>query len=46
MRIQQLEANLINYDISDPFGGELRIYRDTLKELDKYIELLTKKIQD
>lgn len=46
MHIQQLEANLINYDISDPFGGELRIYRDTLKELDKYIELLTKKIQD
>lgn len=43
-KILELEANLINYDISDPFGGELRIYRDTLKELDKYIELLIKKI--
>ncbi len=42
--IRQLEANLIDYDISDPFGGELRIYRDTLKELDKYIEALIKKI--
>lgn len=42
--ISQLEANLINYDISDPFGGELRIYRDTLKELDRYINLLIKKL--
>lgn len=43
-KIQQLEANLINYDISDPFGGDLEIYQDTLRELDKYIELLLKKI--
>jgi protein-tyrosine phosphatase len=45
MEIRQLEANLINYDISDPFGGELRIYRETLTELDKYITLLLKKVQ-
>lgn len=42
--IYQLEANLINYNISDPFGGQLRIYRETLKEIDKYIELLIKRI--
>ncbi|MBP1969864.1 protein-tyrosine phosphatase [Virgibacillus natechei] len=42
--IQELEANLINYDISDPFGGDLTTYRETLTELDKYIDLLQKKI--
>lgn len=43
-KIQHLEANLINYDISDPFGGNLAIYQETLKELDQYIELLLKKL--
>ncbi|MBR7795631.1 MAG: low molecular weight protein arginine phosphatase [Bacillota bacterium] len=42
--IRRLEANLINYDISDPFGGDLRIYQETLNELDKYIDLLQKKL--
>lgn len=42
-RIRQLEATVINYDISDPFGGELRIYQETLNELDKYISKLIKK---
>lgn len=46
INIRQLEANLMNYDISDPFGGELRIYRDTLAELDKYIDLLLKKVRE
>lgn len=43
-KIQQLEANLINYDISDPFGGEIEDYRETLAEINKYIQLLNKKI--
>lgn len=43
--IKKLEANLINYDISDPFGGELRIYQKTLAELDKYLDLLQKKLE-
>ncbi|WP_373893983.1 low molecular weight protein arginine phosphatase [Virgibacillus natechei] len=43
-RIQKLEASLINYDISDPFGGDLRIYREALSELDKYTDLLQKKL--
>lgn len=42
--IQELEANLINYNISDPFGGDQTTYRETLTELDKYIDLLQKKI--
>lgn len=44
--IRRLEADLINYDISDPFGGDLRIYRETLDELDKHIDLLLKKMND
>ncbi|WP_099159390.1 low molecular weight protein arginine phosphatase [Virgibacillus ndiopensis] len=43
--IQLLESSLINYDISDPFGGDLRIYKETLNELDKYIDSLIKKIK-
>lgn len=43
-RIKKLEASLINYDISDPFGGELGTYQKTLTELDKYIDLLQKKL--
>lgn len=44
--IQKLEANLINYDISDPFGGDFKTYKTTLNELEKYIDLLHKKIND
>src|SRR5699024_715358 len=45
-RIRNLEANLINYDISDTFGGDLRIYHETLRELDKYTDLLIKKTSE
>ncbi len=43
--IRGLETNLINYDISDPFGGSLGIYQETLNELEKHIDLLIKKIK-
>ncbi len=43
--IRQLEKSLINYDISDPFGGDFEIYYETMKELDTYIELLIKKMK-
>lgn len=43
-KIQQLESSLMDYDISDPFGGGLQVYQDTLNELDQYIKLLNKKI--
>lgn len=42
--IRKLEANLINYDISDPFGGNFSTYEKTLKELDGYIDLLIQKL--
>lgn len=43
-RIQQLEANVINYDISDPFGGDIGVYEETVKELDTYITILATKL--
>lgn len=43
-QIKKLEASLINYDISDPFGGALETYEKTLHELSHYIDLLKKKI--
>lgn len=42
--IRQLELGLINYDISDPFGGSLPIYRETADELDRYIDQLLRKM--
>src|SRR5690606_2511130 len=44
-KISQLESSLINYDISDPFGGDIATYQKTLEELEDYIELLLKKIK-
>lgn len=43
--IRRLEHELIDYDISDPFGGDQRVYEETLEELDTYIALLIKKIK-
>ncbi|RLL42898.1 low molecular weight protein arginine phosphatase [Oceanobacillus piezotolerans] len=44
--IRSLEANLINYDISDPFGGDLKTYEATLSELEGYIDQLIKKLNE
>jgi|GEM_PF-568824 len=43
--IQELESNLINYDISDPFGGRVEVYQKTYTELEQYILLLIDKIK-
>lgn len=43
-KINQLESSLINYDISDPFGGDLKTYQATLDELEEFIALLIKKL--
>jgi len=43
-QIKRLEASLINYDISDPFGGALETYERTLHELSHYVDLLKEKI--
>lgn len=42
--IRKLESCLINYDISDPFGGNISVYRKTMNELEKYIDQLVKKM--
>lgn len=33
-------------EVSDPFGGNLEIYRETYKELDGLIDRLTKKLEE
>lgn len=43
--IKRMESNLINYDISDPFGGDIQTYRNTLAELNEAIDLLIEKIE-
>ncbi|SFE09582.1 protein-tyrosine phosphatase [Lentibacillus persicus] len=44
-KIHKLESSLINFDISDPFGGELGTYQQTRNELKKHIEALAKKME-
>jgi len=43
-KIQQLESNLISYDISDPFGGDLTVYEKTLDEIELYVNMLVEKL--
>ena len=45
-KIKQVEKQLPSIDISDPFGGDLTIYKKTYEELHKYLELLEKKLQN
>lgn len=43
--IRQLEAQMIDFNISDPFGGSLEVYEQTLEELNRYINLVIEKIE-
>lgn len=45
MKIEQLEGDMVDYNISDPFGGPLEVYEQTAKELHMYIHAVTKKIE-
>lgn len=45
-RLREMESQIINYDISDPFGGTLTIYLETLEELDQNIQCLIKKMEN
>lgn len=45
-KIQQLESSIFTGDISDPFGGDISVYRETLAELDKYTSQLIAKIKN
>ncbi|MFD2629341.1 low molecular weight protein arginine phosphatase [Oceanobacillus kapialis] len=44
-QIRSLEAMLINYDISDPFGGSVEVYQKTLDEMEGYVQLLKNKVK-
>lgn len=44
-KIQSLERDLISYDISDPFGGDLTVYEKTVEEMDTYIDMLVDKLK-
>jgi protein arginine phosphatase len=44
--IKNLESQLIDPDIPDPYGGNVESYRKTLKEVEKYIELLIEKLEN
>lgn len=40
------DGEAVNYDISDPFGGELETYKHTLVEIEKNINELIKKLTE
>ncbi|MFC0525228.1 low molecular weight protein arginine phosphatase [Pontibacillus salicampi] len=44
--IKEIESNLPNVDISDPFGGNMSVYEKTLAEIEKHIELLIQTIEN
>lgn len=41
---EYVQDSALNADISDPFGQDLSIYRNTLNELNEYISLLENKL--
>ncbi|HLR01203.1 MAG TPA: low molecular weight protein arginine phosphatase [Virgibacillus sp.] len=43
-KIRNLESNLTTYDISDPFGGDFSTYKETMQELERYIDQLIEKM--
>ncbi|SHM62459.1 low molecular weight protein arginine phosphatase [Gracilibacillus kekensis] len=45
-KINHLEAIVKKVDISDPFGGNFMTYKKTYQELDKYLALLIKKLEN
>lgn len=45
-KIRQMESSLINYDISDPFGGDVTVYQNTLQEMNENVDLLSRKINN
>lgn len=44
--IQRLEAEMPNYDISDPFGCDAETYQKTFKEIEKHVDLLVEKLKN
>lgn len=42
--IQQLEFDFNHFDISDPFGGDIEVYRETAIEINNLISILKNKL--
>ncbi|WP_281658948.1 low molecular weight protein arginine phosphatase [Halobacillus sp. Cin3] len=45
-RIERLERQLPDVNITDPFGGSLNVYRRTRDELSRHIDVLVDKLKD
>ncbi|WP_163527437.1 low molecular weight protein arginine phosphatase [Halobacillus ihumii] len=45
-RIQQLESDIPNLNITDPFGKNVKVYRETRDELNRHIDLLVEKLKE
>lgn len=45
-KIRQLEFDLNHLDISDPFGGDINIYRQTAQEIEQLTSLLKNKLNE
>lgn len=45
-QIEEMERGFPDINISDPFGGNVNIYRETRDELEKHIELLVRKLEN
>ncbi|MCA0971032.1 low molecular weight protein arginine phosphatase [Halobacillus litoralis] len=45
-QIRALEQQFPDVNVLDPFGGNVNVYRETRDELEKYIELLVKKLEN
>lgn len=45
-KVTELEKKLQDIDIIDPFGGNVTIYQKTYEELEKYLALLVKKLDN
>ncbi|MCD8502199.1 MAG: low molecular weight protein arginine phosphatase [Bacillaceae bacterium] len=43
-KIKELEEEVPSFDIQDPFGGSLEVYRQTSKEIEQAIDKLIKKL--
>jgi protein-tyrosine phosphatase len=45
-RIMQLEIQIPNYDISDPFGGPMEVYQRTAAEIEQSLRKLLTKLKN
>lgn len=44
--IDRLEAEMPNFDITDPYGGDAATYQQTLEEMDKYVDILVETLEN